>query len=110
MNGKKRKKLKSCHYRDSLLVIAIAVNYTLAEQHKGNNGAETTPMSGYWTEESEPAQALRDYVAKVTDPSDEENFIPEKDRIAVFDMDGTLVCETYYTYYDTMMFSRILSA
>lgn len=26
------------------------------------------------------------------------------DRIAVFDMDGTLTCETYYTYYDTMMF------
>ena len=87
-----------------LLVIAIAANYTLGKQNKGNNGAETTSMSGYWTEGSEPAQALRDYVAKVTDPSDEENFIPEKDRIAVFDMDGTLVCETYYTYYDTMMF------
>ena len=25
---------------------------------------------------------------------DPENFIPEKDRIAVFDMDGTLTCET----------------
>ncbi|HAM14871.1 MAG TPA: hypothetical protein DCP91_03205 [Eggerthellaceae bacterium] len=24
--------------------------------------------------------------------------------MAVFDMDGTLTCETYYTYYDTMMF------
>ena len=40
----------------------------------------------------------------VTDPDDKENFIPVKDRIAVFDMDGTLTCETYYTYYDTMMF------
>ena len=40
----------------------------------------------------------------VTDPSDQANYIPEEDRIAVFDMDGTLTCETYYTYYDTMMF------
>ncbi len=62
------------------------------------------PMTEFWTEGSRPAQELRDYVAKVTDPADEANFIPEKDRIAVFDMDGTLVCETYYTYYDTMMF------
>lgn len=87
-----------------LLVIAIAANFILAKQFKGNNVAEIAPMSEYWTEGSEPAQALKDYVAKVTDPSDKENFIPEKDRIAVFDMDGTLVCETYYTYYDTMMF------
>ena len=87
-----------------LLVIAIAANFILAKQFKGNNVAEIAPMSEYWTEGSEPAQALKDYVAKVTDPSDKENYIPEKDRIAVFDMDGTLVCETYYTYYDTMMF------
>ena len=33
-----------------------------------------------------------------------QDFIPVEDRIAVFDMDGTLTCETYYTYYDTMMF------
>lgn len=33
-----------------------------------------------------------------------EGYIPVQDRIAVFDMDGTLTCETFYTYYDTMMF------
>ena len=43
-------------------------------------------------------------MAKVTDPNDAENFVPAEDRIAVFDMDGPLTCETYYTYYDTMMF------
>ena len=71
---------------------------------KGSDESGMAPLTGYWTENSRPAQELRDYVAKVTDPSDTENFIPEKDRIAVFDMDGTLICETYYTYYDTMMF------
>ena len=63
-----------------------------------------TPLTAYWSKDSTVAQSLRDYVTKVTDPKDTANFIPEKDRIAVFDMDGTLTCETYYTYYDTMMF------
>ena len=68
------------------------------------NEAENEPLTAYWTPDSEAAQSLRDYVTKVTDPENAANFIPEKDRIAVFDMDGTLACETYYTYYDTMMF------
>ena len=61
-------------------------------------------LTEYWTADSSVAQSLRDYVSKVTDEKDDANFIPVKDRIAVFDMDGTLTCETYYTYYDTMMF------
>ena len=61
-------------------------------------------LSEYWTADSEAAQSLRDYIGRVTDPKNTADFIPEKDRIAVFDMDGTLTCETYYTYYDTMMF------
>ena len=65
---------------------------------------ESAPLTEYWAKDSGPAQKLMEYVSKVTDKSDKDNFIPEKDRIAVFDMDGTLACETYYTYYDTMMF------
>ena len=61
-------------------------------------------LSEYWTEDSAAAEHLRAFVTKVTDPADTKNYIPEKDRIAVFDMDGTLACETFYTYYDTMMF------
>ncbi|MBR3642368.1 MAG: haloacid dehalogenase-like hydrolase [Parasporobacterium sp.] len=62
------------------------------------------PLTEYWSADSQAAQSLRDFVAKVTNADDQENFIPEKDRIAVFDMDGTLTCETFFTYYDTMMF------
>ncbi len=61
-------------------------------------------LSEYWAADSANAAKLREYVEKVTDETDEENFIPVKDRIAVFDMDGTLMCETYPTYYDTTMF------
>ena len=87
-----------------LVVIAAAAKITSSKSSKTEEGTGTAAMTEYWTEGSAPAQELRDYVSKVTNPDDKENFIPEKDRIAVFDMDGTLVCETYYTYYDTMMF------
>lgn len=62
------------------------------------------PLSEFWAPGSKAAEYLRSYVAKVTNADDPESFIPVKDRIAVFDMDGTLTCETYFTYYDTMMF------
>ncbi len=72
----------------------------------GSAGVTETgkPLSVYWAADSSVAESLRNYVAMVTDPADEENFIPVRDRIAVFDMDGTLTCETFFTYYDTMMF------
>ena len=84
-----------------LLAAAAIAGAILATRAKN---AEAAPLTEYWTAGSEPAQRLVDYVTKVTDPKNTEDFIPVKDRIAVFDMDGTLVCETYYTYYDTMMF------
>ena len=68
--------------------------------------AEAEPAAevlSLWTEGSAPKQQLIDYVTAVTDENSPD-YIPVADRIAVFDMDGTLACETYYTYYDTMMF------
>ena len=85
-----------------ILVLAAAVLGLLAGTLLKASRAK--PLSLYWAEDSYAAQDLRQYVAMVTDPADADNFIPQKDRIAVFDMDGTLACETFYTYYDTMMF------
>ena len=75
-----------------LIVVALLlVIMGMIQATKGN--AKTVEkkddLTEYWTEGSEPAQALRDYVAAVTD-EESEDFIPEEDRIAVFDMDGTL--------------------
>ena len=81
-------------------LLVIAGSATGAIKPKNRSAA----LTAYWSADSAPAQELREYVAGVTDPQDKENYIPEKDRIAVFDMDGTLTCETFYTYYDTMMF------
>lgn len=69
-----------------------------------SSAAAAAPLNASWAEGSAVSKSIVDYVSRVTDPADTANYIPEKDRIAVFDMDGTLTCETFYTYYDTMMF------
>ena len=61
-----------------------------------------------WTADAEAKKALIDYVMTVTDPSMAE-FIPVQDRIAVFDLDGTLFCETDPNYFDyTLLKYRVL--
>ena len=85
-----------------VLIIAAATSYIVLS--KCSSRTANAALTGNWDKDSSVAKELRDYVSKVTNPNDKKNFIPEKDRIAVFDMDGTLTCETYYTYYDTMMF------
>jgi FMN phosphatase YigB (HAD superfamily) len=56
------------------------------------------PLS-YWTTESAARTSLVSYVASVTDENSPD-FIPVRDRIAVFDLDGTLFCETDPNYFD----------
>ncbi|MCR5084665.1 MAG: haloacid dehalogenase-like hydrolase [Succinivibrionaceae bacterium] len=56
-----------------------------------------------WTDSAAAPAALVGYMGMVTDPANPD-FIPEADRIAVFDMDGTLRCETP-TYIDLMIFA-----
>ena len=47
----------------------------------------------YWTENSTVKRQIVNYVKDVTNKKS-KNFIPVEDRIAVFDMDGTILCET----------------
>ena len=57
----------------------------------------------YWNKESVPYKALTSYVKEITN-KDGKNFIPVEDRVAVFDMDGTFLCETAPYYLDHMLF------
>ena len=57
----------------------------------------------YWTKNSVPKQKLIEYVTDVTNKRS-KNFIPIEDRIAVFDVDGTIACETAPFCFDFMMF------
>ena len=62
-----------------------------------------------WNEDAPALNALIDYVEAVTD-EDSSDFIPDADRIAVFDMDGTLMGELFPTYLEVMLLTdRILS-
>ena len=81
---------------------SAAAGSSVTEENQSENDEQA--LTAYWSADSAAAQSLRDYVTKVTDEANADSFIPVKDRIAVFDMDGTLTCETFYTYYDTMMF------
>lgn len=96
---------KSSFFKRVIVVFAIIAAVVLNLVSCTNiSKTSAGKLRTYWAKDSSVAESLRDYVTKVTNPNDKVNFIPEKDRIAVFDMDGTLICETYFTYYDTMMF------
>ena len=56
----------------------------------------------FWNDKAPAKQQLISYVQDVTNPQS-PNFIPVEDRIAVFDCDGTLLCETAPFYFDWML-------
>ena len=99
--GKGYETHRKYHSRSGIFIIAMIL---LCAVMSGCGKKSSKGLNEYWAKDSAVADSLIGYVSKVTNEKDAENYIPEKDRIAVFDMDGTLTCETYYTYYDTMMF------
>lgn len=56
----------------------------------------------YWNE-CDALTNLKEYVTDVTNEKS-DNFIPESDRIAVFDMDGTLYGELFPAYFEYLLF------
>ncbi len=85
------------------LLLMTAVLNALAE--------ETTPTDdplSLWTEDAVAKEMLITYMAAITDENGED-YIPPIDRIAVFDLDGTLFCETDPNYFDyTLLVYRVL--
>lgn len=60
--------------------------------------AVVDPLS-LWTENAPAKKALVSYIETVTDENSAD-YIPVENRIAVFDMDGTILCETDPYYFD----------
>ena len=58
-----------------------------------------------WNPEAPALKALMEYVEDVTNEAS-PNYIPPADRIAVFDMDGTLCGELYPTYLEYYLLAR----
>ena len=82
-------------------------NASKAEESKKESdvGAETLSL---WKDSAPLKAQLTDYVKAVTDESGSD-FIPVENRIAVFDMDGTLCCETDPGYFDhKLLYHRVM--
>ena len=97
---------KNTFRRTAVLLLAVIMTVLCAACQKsgapvGNEASED--LLSAWTENAPAKTALLDYVAAVTDESSEK-YIPVEDRIAVFDLDGTLMCETYPRCFEYMVF------
>lgn len=78
-----------------LVIAALCVTFALCFVGcKKNARASFT----YWND-CDSLNALVEYVEDVTDKKS-PNFIPKEDRIATFDMDGTILGELYPTYFE----------
>lgn len=61
-----------------------------------------------WTDSSKLKTELTTYIDVITDKNSKD-FIPVEDRVAVFDMDGTLCCETDPGYFDhKLLYYRVM--
>jgi len=81
-----------------LIVICLSMSFSCPAQESGQiNPEEWEDVFSQWNKEAPALNYLIDYVESVTDDSSED-FIPEEDRIAIFDMDGTLYAELFPTY------------
>lgn len=91
-----------------LLAALMALTMLLTMAVTGVAEEESEELFKEWNKEAPALKTLIEYVETVTDEASPD-FIPLADRIAVFDMDGTLCAElnpTYLEYY--MLAWRIL--
>ncbi len=68
------------------------------DQQSAQADSKTASLE-YWAEDSPAMKSIMEYVSAVTDEKSDK-FVPEAERIAVFDSDGTLYGELFPTYFD----------
>ena len=76
-----------------VMVLTSVTNDTIVANAKGSDSLS------YWTQDSPTKVELTGYMKDITNKNS-PNYIPVEDRIAVFDLDGTLCCETDPVYFD----------
>ncbi|MBR3158659.1 MAG: haloacid dehalogenase-like hydrolase [Atopobiaceae bacterium] len=73
-----------------------------------NNNIDFAVTFPSWNADSESLKTLVEYVKAVTDESSAD-YVEPADRIATFDMDGTIICEKAPFYIDwCMLLNRVL--
>lgn len=96
---------KLCSFILAITMVIGIATYAQAASREELAGIHVSKAGDfkYWTDNSPAKQALINYVKDVTNQRS-ATFIPVKDRIAVFDLDGTLICETTPSYFEWMMY------
>jgi len=86
------------------LMFDLGMRYLrVATAEKRKKADSKATQLSLWVDGSASKKALIDYVETVTDKSGPD-YIPQSDRIAVFDLDGTLFCESDPTWFDFMLY------
>ena len=96
--------LTICLVLFTAMVPASPVSAEESVPDSNGNGIGTPLLADYWTEGSAAAESINEYLLAVTDEASPD-YIPVKDRVAVFDLDGTLMCETYPFCFEYMVFA-----
>ena len=99
----------------SCLLAAVSTCYALgvgwkqsARSDKPSQSQTSEDALSLWAEKAEAKQKLVSYMNAITDKNGAD-YIPPENRIAVFDLDGTLFCETDPNYFDyTLLVHRVL--
>ena len=87
---------------------AIAESPVKAEPAPAEQKVSGEEMLSLWTADAPAKEMLISYIDAVTKEGGED-YIPVANRIAVFDLDGTLFCETDPNYFDyTLLVHRVL--
>ncbi len=115
MENEALKKWKTWAIISTCLLVLVSTLYGLGvgwknqesvpEVAEQNEAEEEISFLQLWNDDAKAKQELEAYIRAVTDENSAD-FIPVKDRIAVFDLDGTLFCETDPVYFDYQLLLR----
>ena len=112
-------KIVSCVLAIALIAVSCTWIVTAQNAQQPAPAADTTATTAVsektdanalslWTDSAPLKKELTDYINTITDEGSKD-FIPVADRIAVFDMDGTLCCETDPGYFDhKLLYHRVM--
>ncbi|MCR5150823.1 MAG: haloacid dehalogenase-like hydrolase [Clostridiales bacterium] len=80
-------------------VLDLGYKQKPAESKGATTVANSADMLSLWSDDAAAKKELIDYVKAVSNQGTSD-YIPLENRIAVFDLDGTLACETDPVYFD----------
>ena len=84
-----------------------ATDTAVTDVAEGTTQVQEVDALSLWTDDAPLKTKLTAYIAAITDENSAD-FIPVENRIAVFDMDGTLCCETDPGYFDhKLLYHRV---